>query len=189
MKQIINFETWERKDNFLFFKSFVDPNMSITSEVKCNEAKEISHQKGESFFLYYLYAILRAANEIKEFRYRIAGEEIVLHDKVDVLTPIKKKTKEEFYTVRIPYIENFTTFYETAHAIIRDIPEDGNPYETDNSGLDAEAFDVILVSAMPQLHFTSMTMTQKNIGGNPYPLLNVGKAVFREKDLCIPIAL
>ena len=35
MKQIIDIETWERKENFNFFRRFQNPQLSITSEVEC----------------------------------------------------------------------------------------------------------------------------------------------------------
>ena len=33
MKHIIDIETWERKENFNFFRHFLNPQLSITSEV------------------------------------------------------------------------------------------------------------------------------------------------------------
>ena len=70
MKHIVDIETWERKDNYNFFRGFANSWIAITSEVDCTEAYNHAKANGKSFFLYYLYAILRAANEIKEFRYR-----------------------------------------------------------------------------------------------------------------------
>lgn len=70
MKHIVDIETWERKDNYNFFRGFANSWIAITSEVDCTEAYNHAKTNGKSFFLYYLYAILRAANEIKEFRYR-----------------------------------------------------------------------------------------------------------------------
>ena len=71
MKQIIDIENWERKENFNFFHHFQNPQLSITSEVECGGARQRAKAAGQSFFLHYLYAVLRAANEIPEFRYRI----------------------------------------------------------------------------------------------------------------------
>ena len=70
MKHLIDIDTWERKDNYLFFHDFHNSWIAMTGEVDCTEAYAEAKAQGRSFFLYYLYAILRAANEIKEFRYR-----------------------------------------------------------------------------------------------------------------------
>lgn len=92
MKRIIDIENWERKENFNFFRHFQNPQLSITSEVECGGAKQRAKAAGQSFFLHYLYAVLRAANEIPEFRYRIDTEgRVVLYDAIDMLSPIKIK--------------------------------------------------------------------------------------------------
>ena len=79
MKHIIDIETWERKSNYEFFKSLQDPAISITSEVECGGAKARAKAAGQSFFLHYLYAVLRAVNEIPEFRFRIDAEGNVVY--------------------------------------------------------------------------------------------------------------
>lgn len=41
------------------------------------------------FFLYYLYAVLRSANEVNELRYRIDRDgQVIFHDRVDIISPI-----------------------------------------------------------------------------------------------------
>lgn len=49
------------------------------------------------------------------------------HDRVDIISPIAVSGKT-FYTVRIPYHEEFKRFYAEAYALITNIPEDGDPY-------------------------------------------------------------
>ena len=89
MKHIINIDTWERKDNYNFFRGFANSWIAITSEADCTEAFARAKEQGHSFFLYYLYAITRAVNEIKELRYRWdKNGQVVYHDTVDVITPI-----------------------------------------------------------------------------------------------------
>ena len=89
MKHIIDIDTWERRDNYNFFRTFHNSWISITSEVECGEALAAAKASGRSFFLYYLYAILRAANEVKEFRFRTdKNGQVVYHDQVDIISPI-----------------------------------------------------------------------------------------------------
>ena len=168
MKHIINIDTWERKDNYNFFRGFANSWIAITSEADCTEAFARAKERGHSFFLYYLYAITRAVNEIKELRYRWdKNGQVVYHDTVDVITPIAVPGRT-FYTVRIPYHSDFDTFYREARSIITSIPEDGDPYGTDKS----------------------ITYTQQSVG-HPldYPLMNAGKAITRAGRLYMPIAL
>lgn len=190
MKQIIDIETWERKENFNFFRRFQNPQLSITSEVECGGAKKRAKEAHQSFFLHYLYAMLRAANEIPELRYRIDPEgRVVLYDQIDILSPIKIKENGKFFTIRFPYHEDFETFYQEARKIIDSIPENGDPYAAENGEVANGDYGLILLSATPDLYFTSITGTQEKQSGNNYPLLNAGKAIIKEGKLVMPIAM
>ena len=135
MKHIIDIETWERKSNYEFFKSFQNPTISITSEVECEGAKARAKAAGQSFFLHYLYAVLRAVNEIPEFRFRIDAEgNVVYFDNVDMLTPIKVKENGRFFTIRLSWNKDFNAFYAEAKSVIDAINPDGDPYDMEIVG-------------------------------------------------------
>ena len=68
MRHIVDIETWERRDNYNFFRGFVNSWYSITTEIDCTEASAAARASGHSFFLYYLYAVVRSANEVPELR-------------------------------------------------------------------------------------------------------------------------
>lgn len=190
MKQIIDLNNWERRDNFNFFRDFLNPCVSITSEVECAGARQRAKENGQSFFLHYFYAILRAANQLKELRYRFDEEgRVVLYDIVNGTAPIKVANTDRFYTVNIPWNEDFQTFHDTAREIIRNIPADANPYEKELELSGEREFDTILVSALPDLYFTSIGCTQEHKNGSDFPLMNVGKTVMREGKLVMPVSI
>ena len=92
-----------RRDNYRFFQSFVSSWYAVTTEIDCTEAREAARRQGRSFFLHYLYAVVRAANEVDELRYRIDKQgQVVFHDCVDIITPIAVPGRT-FFTLRIPY--------------------------------------------------------------------------------------
>lgn len=183
-------ETWERRDNFNFFRTFSNPSVSITSEVACGGAKARAKAAGESFFLHYLYAILRAANEIKEFRYRIdAQDRVVLYDWVDVMIPVKVNESGKFLSVRIPYDADFGTFYRQAKELIDGVSPDADPYANEKGRNEDTEFNLVNISALPDLYFTAAVTAQQHRNGNDYPLMTVGKAVMREGQLIMPISL
>ena len=96
MKHIIDIETWERRDNYNFFRNFHNSWISITSEVDCTEAFPAAKAAKRSFFLYYLYAVLRAANEVKEFRFRTdKNGQVAYHDQVDIIITYRC-TRQDF---------------------------------------------------------------------------------------------
>ena len=105
-----------------------------------------------------------------------------------MLTPIKVKENGRFFTIRLPWNTDFQTFYTTAKAIINDIDPNGNPYDMEKVG-GKDLLDVILLSATPDLYFTSLTCTQEHRHGSNYPLMNAGKAILKERKLVMPIAM
>ena len=127
MKHIIDIETWERRDNYNFSATSIIHGYPLP--VKWIALKHFQLQSRQAlFFLYYLYAVLRAANEVKEFRFRTdKNGQVVYHDQVDIISPIAVPGKT-FYTVRIPYHADFERFYAEAYHIVHNIPEEGDPY-------------------------------------------------------------
>ncbi len=190
MKHIIDIENWERRDNYGFFRGFVNSWYSVTTEIDCTEASVAARAAGHSFFLYYLYAVLRSANEVDELRYRIdKNGQVIFHDRVDIISPIAVPGKT-FYTVRIPYCEDFARFYAGAYAMITDIPEDGDPYGAEKELALQGDYDVVHLSAVPKMYFTSTTYTLAEAGNAcHYPLMTSGKAVTREGRLVFPLSI
>lgn len=190
MKHIVDIDTWERRDNYNFFRGFLNSWFSVATELDCTEAYAAAKAAGRSFFLYYLYAVLRAANEVEELRYRTtASGQVVWHDTVDIITPIAVPGRS-FFTVRIPYHADFERFYARARAIVTEIPEDGDPYGVEKALQAQGDYDVIHLSATPNLWFTAVTYAQ-GAPGQPteYPLSNAGKAVMREGRLKMPYSI
>lgn len=177
---IINYNAWERKKNFEFFKNFLNPSWSVTCEVECTNAYKKAKSENTSFFLRYLYAILRAANEVEQMRYRIekaeGNEIIVLYKKVSAITPIAVGKKGKFHSVNIPYHKDYAKFVRIAEGIIAEIPKEPDPYAAENKAKEGHGFmDMILVASNPGLAFTSMTSTQSTTNGSEKPLINVGR--------------
>lgn len=183
MKTIIDIDSWERKENYSFFKDFLNPFYSVTCRVNGGQAKAIASQRKESFFIHYLYAIVHAINQIEEMRYRIdTNGEVVLYDKIDILAPIKLKHMTRFSTIRIPYSPDRSLFYREASELISKA-DTYSAYSVEN---DCKEFDLALISAVPELPFTSITSTQRHRNGSDYPLINVGQM---DKDHSLPVAI
>ena len=171
-KQIIDISTWKRRDNYAFFSDFLNPNLGVTVRVDAAHAYAAAKEKGVSFFLSYFYAVLCAVNAIEEFRYRFDGEgNIVLYERIDGLAPIRVPEKDNFAEMVFPFAEDFDTFCETARRVIANAAST-DPYELADGMKD---YNVILVSALPKLDFTSFCNTQRDEQGNDYPLCVIGK--------------
>lgn len=190
MKHTVDIETWERRDNYAFSATSSIRGFGGDRDQTAPKPVRAAKAAGRSFFLYYLYAVLRAVNEIREFRYRTDSRgNVIWHDTVDVISPIAVPGRT-FYTVRIPYHADFERFYAEARAIVTDIPQDGDPYGAEKVLQAQGDYDVFLLSATPDLYFTSLTYAQ-GAPGQPteYPLMNAGKAVMREGRLVMPLSI
>lgn len=188
MKHIIDLESFERKDSVLFFRSFPDPHISITSEVECTGGKQQAKEWGISFFLYYTHAMLKAANEIKEFRYRFNRKgEILYYDQLDALAIIRTGEQGKYNTLRLPYVEDLKEFAQQAASIIDSHNSISNPFGAEDDSSEEDQ-GVILISAIPTLSFTGISFAnQSPLGG--YPVTLIGKLIVREGKEYIPIGL
>lgn len=193
-RTIINLNTWERAKSYEFYRNFLNPQVCITAEVDCTIAYEDCKANGNSFFRKYVYAVLRSVNEIKELKYRIEsvdGEDIVvLYDKISLLTPIKINESGEFTTIKVPYHLTFEKFNAVMDNIIASLDKsEPEPYYAETDAEKQHFTDMVLVSALPDLHFTSISPTQSCRLGSKKPIINIGKAVRKEGKMMMPIAI
>lgn len=190
MKHLIDLENWERLDNFNFFRSYVNSWYSVTTEIECTEAFVTAKSTGTSFFLRYLHAVLCAANEVEALRYRVdRNGQVVLYDTVDIITPIAVPGKT-FVTVRIPYDPDFDSFQTKARELISRVSPDGDPYGVEKELYAKGDYDVIHLSAVPKMYFTSITYTVCEAGnGCTHPLSTMGKVIQRGKQSIMPFSV
>ena len=193
-RTIINLHTWERRKSYEFYRKFLNPQVSITAEIECTEAYNDSKLNGTSFFKKYVYAILRSVNEIKELRYRIENiegeDKVVLYDHISLVTPIQTGNNGEFTSIRVPYHLTYEKFTSVMDEIIASLEgEEPEPYFQEADAESRGFTDLVVVSALPDLHFTSVTATQSCSYGSRKPLINVGKAVMKNGKMMMPVAI
>ena len=107
--KVIDIQNWTRKEEYLFFRTFLDPMISVTVEVDCTTAYRKAKERQQPFSLYYMHAAVTAANRIEEFRYRQVGEEVILYERIDLFTPVQN-ADGSYRSVRLPAIETFEDF-------------------------------------------------------------------------------
>lgn len=189
MDQIIDLENFERKDSVLFFQTFADPYVAVTSEVECTGARNKAKELGISFFLYYAHAMLKASNEIKEFRYRMYNEkQVILYDTIHILTIIRTGENGSYNTVFLEYDDDLLTFARNARKVIDTHVTISNCFGDEKISLQKNKLNVFLISALPTLSFTGVKFAHRaQLEG--YPLSLIGKLISREGKEYIPIAI
>ena len=67
MDKVIDIQNWTRKEEYLFFSTFLNPMISVTVEVDCTTAYRKAKERQQPFSLYYMHAAVTAANRIEGF--------------------------------------------------------------------------------------------------------------------------
>ncbi|NTW26265.1 MAG: chloramphenicol acetyltransferase, partial [Lentimicrobium sp.] len=170
MKSIIELNTWNRKEHFEFFNGFDEPFFGIVSDVDCTETFSFCREKRISFFHFYLFQSLRAANQVEALRYRIEEGKPVVYDVVHASSTISRPDKTFGFSF-IPYVESFMDFSELVQKETAAVAA--------TSGLrlneDTSRNDVIHFSVLPWISFKSLTHARHFQYKDSIPKITFGK--------------
>lgn len=182
MKTLIDTAAWVRKDHYQFFSQFEEPFYGITVSIDCTAAYQYAQKNGISFFQYYLYQALKAANAIENFRYRIVNKEVYLFNRIDA-SPTVQRPDGTFGFAYIDYNENEDVFYANATQIIE--------AEKLASGLTpaVSGENVIHCSAVPWLHFTAVSHARCFSFADSCPKITFGKIGEENGIKTMPVAV
>jgi len=171
MKTLLNLDTWNRKEHFLFFNQMEEPFFGITTTIDCTIAYKKSKELGVSFFTYYLYKTIATVNKIEPFRYRIIDGKVYIFDKINVSATILR-ADETFGFSLIEYNENLDEFAINVKNEIDRIQQ--------TTGLFTREFkdtNVIHFSALPWINFTSFSHARSFSFPDSCPKISFGKMI------------
>ncbi len=180
--QIIDIDTWERRDHFRLFQSYSHPYFSICADVEVTRLVEECERTGQSFFARFLYAVMKTVNTIPEFRYRIRGDSVVLHDIV-----------HPSYTVMTSeHLFRFVTtpFNPDQAAFLRKVREDIDASQSQIDLSDAPGVDdLVYISSLRWVSFTSVTHPFDAAHPDSFPRITWGKHRLLESGRWIPVSV
>jgi len=172
MKKTIDLSTWPRASAFNHFIKYSDPYYGIVTHIDCTEAYDRAKELDVSFFLYYFYLSLDAANSIPEFRTRLENDKPVMYDKVNGSPTIMRDDGELGYAM-LEYKDTFKEFLPDAEKEIHRVK---TLPDLDTS---KDCPETIYYSIMPWIKFTSVTHPLDLPNTEGIPILTFGK-VFEE---------
>ncbi len=182
MKTLIDIENWNRKEHFLFFSKFEEPFFGVTVSVDCTKAYSKAKEENISFFLYYLYRALKAANEVENFRYRIIENQAYEFPVVNA-SPTIDRPDGTFGFAYMDYFEDSNKFYQNALQEIQNV-------KSTNSLLPAiSGENVIHFSAIPWLDFTSMSHARSYSYPDSCPKISFGKVTENDGIKKMPVSI
>ncbi len=182
MKKIMNIEAWERKDHFHFFNQFEEPFFGLCINVNVSRAYAYAKETGCSFFLYYLYQSLRAANEVEPFKYRIINNEVIIYDTVHA-SPTINRPNGSFGFSYMNYYSNFETFEEHAKLEIEKVQN--------STGLipAVSGENVIHYSSIPWINFTALSHARSYSFKDSCPKISFGKMTGENGMQTMPVSI
>ncbi len=178
----INIEHWSRKEHFLNFIEFEDPFFTICVDVKVTNLKAFSKENQVSFFIASFYGVLKVVNQIEEFKYRIKGDEIIVHEKIRGGCTIMKPDKTFGFTC-FDYHKNLSDFEKHAKEEIQ-IVKQGKPLDA-NIGED----DMIHTSILPWVSFNSIQHPRKLGAQDSIPKFGLGKVYQKGDEFYMPVSV
>ena len=169
-RYLLDIDNWKRKDHFHFFRQFEEPFFGVTVNVDCTNAYKIAKEKGFSFFLYYLYHSLCAANAIEPFHYRIVEDGVMVYDKVNA-SPTINRPDGTFGFSYIDYYPDLGQFLSSAKKEIERVQN--------STGLipAVSGENVIHYSSVPWIRFTSLSHARAFSFKDSIPKISFGKMV------------
>ncbi len=184
MKQLIDIDSWKRKEHYQFFKDYQEPFFGVTVNVDCTKAYEYAKDNKLSFFLYYMYQSLAAVNAVEEFRYRIEEGRVVCFDKIHCSTTALNASNL-FAFAFMPYTEKFEYFYVQAQEEIGKIKS----ITAMNVNEDSGRLDVIHYSTVPWFSFTGLTHERNFAVPDSIPKMTFGKYFKDGNKLLLPLSI
>ena len=150
MSRYIDMQNWPRRETFEFFRGFDKPFFNVgTSLDVTNLVAEMKQRPGFSLSLAYHYFALRIVNEIEPFRYRLRGDQVLVHDIIHGGTTLLLPN-ETFIMSYFDYHQDFTQFMIDA---MKEIEQQRAAASFDPRPED----DRIHFSVLPWISFTSFS--------------------------------
>lgn len=182
MPHKLNIATWDRREHFQFFRRFEEPFFGVCAEVDCTLAYQQTKELDTSFFLYYLHKSIIAVNQTEPFRYRIVGDDVIVHENVGASATINRENGTFGFSY-IPYAEDFREFAQLARTEIERIRS--------TSGLEpATASEgVIHYSSLPWIKFTSVSHARSLSHADSIPKISFGKMTEIDGKRTMPVSV
>jgi chloramphenicol O-acetyltransferase type A len=146
------------------------PFFNICAEVDVTRLRGLTRAARDiSFLVAYHFFSIKAANEVEQFRYRLRGDRVLVHDRIHAGTTLLL-ADETFTFVYFDYTDDFKVFHARAVKAIE-------AAKAGASDLDqrADRDDLIYHSVIPWITFTSISHARKGDGPESVPKIAFGK--------------
>lgn len=151
MKEI-NIEELGREKIYEFFKSFPDSTYGMNVELDVTNLVKIVKENKKSFFIDFLYIVLKGLNSVDEMRMRLVEDKPVIYDDINPSFTVLTNTGN-YVNVRCNNYKDYKTFYNEVRIII-DQAKETSKMEVYNP---EKVYNEYYITCTPWINFSSMT--------------------------------
>jgi chloramphenicol O-acetyltransferase type A len=182
LKKIINTETWNRKEHFLFFRKFEEPFWGVSLDVDFTQLYLITKESNVSFYSSYLFLILKSVNQVEEMKYRYNDDSVYQYSQISV-SPTVLREDGTFGFSYVDFSNKFSVFGPALQEQIEKVKL--------GKGLNLGEYrdDVIHFSALPWLGFSSLSHARSFKISDGCPKISVGKLTLKNERWIMPISI
>lgn len=183
MPDYLSIETWNRKDQFHFFKHYDNPFFNICTDLDISGLYRSVKKQGISFFSASLYLSLRAANDIEEFRYRIRGDRVIIHNIIHAGSTVLNDDG----TFSFCYFDYFPDFSKFDAHVSKKLKEN----QAKGGKLNPQDYrdDLIHYSIIPWISFSSVSHPRKFNYEDSIPKIVFGKYYQLNDTVKMPLSI
>ena len=148
MSQLIDLQSWPRRELFEFFSGMSNPFYSITFRLDVTRLVRFAREQKISFYYALVYLAAEAVNSVESFRYALDGGRPVLLDRRAPSFTDLHPGAEAFHIVTLPMEETIQSFCAAARA----------KSKAQTALLDhADSQDLIFFTCLPWVELTALT--------------------------------
>lgn len=174
MYREIDFENWERRATFEFFREYKDPFFNMAANLDVTRLYHFCKDREMPFSIACLYFSIVTANAIREFRFRMTDGKVVEFDKVEATQTILNEDNT-FSFCYFPMKDSLEEFVRTGI-------ESREKYRALKTfDVEADRIDMIYYSVIPWVSFTSFKHANSGNNSQTVPRMVFGK-MFQDGD-------
>ncbi|MGB4659360.1 MAG: chloramphenicol acetyltransferase [Mobilitalea sp.] len=181
--KIIDISTWKRAEHYRFFITADYPQYNICMNIDITNFLAITKTKKLSFYYAMTYAATDIANRVEEFRYRIRGEQVVLHERTHPSFTNITPGEELFKLVTVELEDSMEEFVQSAKKI------SGSQTSLFAPGDNDVRDDVVYITCIPWISFTSLSHTMKIQKEDSVPRISWGKYFAEGERILLPFSV
>lgn len=178
----LDLDKWPRRSTYEFFRDFDDPFFNFAANVDVSALHRYCLEHGLSISLSALYYVMVAANEIREFRIRLLGDELVEFDHIHATQTILNDDE----TFSFAYFEmqpNLAAFNAAGRAAV------ARYKKIKSFDVEADRVDLIYFSVIPWVSFTSFKHATRLDRTQTVPRIVFGKIFEDDGAKKIPLSV